>query len=275
MPTIHHTAIIEPGTEIDDDVTIGPYCVIGPQVRLGAGTVLHNHVTLSGLTTIGFDNEIFPFAVLGAAPQDLKFDGEPTRTIIGDRNQIREHATIHRGTIGGGGVTRIGDDNLLMVAAHVAHDCHVHDHTVIANSVMLAGHVIVHSGASIGGGAGIHHFATVGRLSFVGALGRISKDVPPFMMVEGHPAIVRAVNTMGLVRRGFPERTIDALKIAHRMLYRDGQPANEAMEELEERYPHIPEIQELIGAVRRSGQGTYGRFREILRRDNKFRAPAR
>lgn len=275
MSTIHQTAIIEPGAEIDDDVTIGPYCVIGPQVRVGAGTVMHNHVTVSGNTTIGFDNEIFPYVVLGAAPQDLKFDGEPTRVVIGDRNQIREHVTVHRGTATGGGVTRVGDDNLIMVGCHVAHDCHLHNHIVMANQVMLAGHVVIHSAASLGGGVGVHHFATIGRLSFVGGMARVSKDIPPFMIVEGHPAEVRAVNTMGLVRREFPEHVVDALKVAHRTLYRDRRPSDEAIVELEERYPHIPEVQELCGAIRRSGQGTYGRFREILRRDNKFRAPAR
>lgn len=275
MSNIHPTAIVDPGAEIDEDVTVGPYCVVGPQVRIGGGTVLHNHVTVTGLTSIGFDNEIFPFAVIGVAPQDLKYDGEPTRVVIGDRNQIREHATIHRGTPLGGGVTRVGDDNLLMVGVHVAHDCIVHSHTVIANSVMLAGHVVVHSGAGIGGGAGVHHFTTIGRLSFTAGMARVCKDVPPFMTVEGHPATVRAVNTVGLMRRGFPERTVDALKVAHRILFRDGLAMNEALAELESRYPHIPEVQELCGAVRRAGEGTYGRFRETLRQDNKYKAPAR
>ena len=275
MTTIHPTAIIDPRAEIDEDVTIGPYCVIGPSVRIGAGTVLHNQVTISGMTTIGFDNEIFPYCVIGSVPQDLKYDGEQTRVIIGDRNQIREHVTIHRGTPMGGGVTRVGDDNLFMVGVHIAHDCIVHGHTILANNVMLAGHVVVHSGAGIGGGAGIHHFATVGRLSFVGAMGRISKDVPPFMIVEGNPPAVRSLNTIGLMRRGFPERTMDALKDAYKTLYRSNLTMKEAMAELESRYPHIPEVRELCGAIRRSGEGAFGRFRETLRQDNKFRTHAR
>ncbi len=194
MTQIHPTAIIHPSAEIEDSVLVGPHSVIGPEVVIGAGTILHNHVTIQSLTTIGRDNMIYPFAVLGADPQDRKWDGERATCQIGDCNCIREHVTIHRGTGNGGGVTTIGSDNLIMVAAHIAHDCRLGDHITIANQVMLAGHVRVEDGASAGGGAGIHHFVTIGTCAFVGGLARITRDVPPFMIVEGNPAEVRAIN---------------------------------------------------------------------------------
>ncbi|MHC4220640.1 MAG: acyl-ACP--UDP-N-acetylglucosamine O-acyltransferase, partial [Planctomycetota bacterium] len=203
MPTIHPTAIVDATADIADTATIGPYCVIGPEVTVGPGTVLHNHVIIQSLTSIGADNRIYPYTVLGADPQDRKFRGERAYCIIGDRNRIREHVTVHRGTDNGGTVTSIGDDNLIMVAAHIAHDCRIADHVTIANQVMLAGHVRVEDGANIGGGAGVHHFVTVGTCCFVGGLARITRDVRPFMIVEGNPADVRAVNSIAMNRRNY------------------------------------------------------------------------
>src|SRR5687767_4503183 len=182
MATVHDTAIIDPTAHLADDVLVGPYCVIGPDVQIGEGTVLHNHVAIQSFTSIGRENVFYPFSVIGADPQDRKFHGERTRLKIGDRNKILEHVTIHRGTGNGGGLTRVGNDNLIMVAVHIAHDCILGDDICIANQVMLAGHVTIEDGANIGGGAGLHHFTTVGSCAFVGGLARITKDVPPFMI---------------------------------------------------------------------------------------------
>jgi UDP-N-acetylglucosamine acyltransferase len=170
MATIHPTAIIDPSAQLADDVVIGPYCVVGSHVVIGAGSVLQNHVTIQANTIIGRDNVFYPFSVIGADPQDRKFRGERTMLIMGDGNRIREHVTIHRGTGNGGGETRIGDNNLIMVAVHIAHDCCLGNDICIANQVMLAGHVTIEDGANIGGGAGLHHFTTVGSCAFVGGL---------------------------------------------------------------------------------------------------------
>ena len=172
MATIDPTAIVDPSAKIASSAVVGPYCVIGPDVTIGARTRLHNHVTIQALTTLGEGNEVYPFSVLGADPQDRKFHGERTICEIGDRNKIREHVTVHRGTANGGSVTRIGNDNLIMVAAHIAHDCILGHDVCIANQVMLAGHVRVEQAANIGGGAGVHHFTTVGAYAFVGGLRR-------------------------------------------------------------------------------------------------------
>ncbi len=270
MAKIHPTAIVDPSARIAESVQIGPCCVVGPDVSIGAGTVLHNHVTVQTLTTIGRDNEIYPFAVLGADPQDRKFRGEQADCIIGDRNRIREHVTIHRGTRNGGGVTTIGSDNLIMVAAHIAHDCQVADHTTIANQVMLAGHVRVEEGANIGGGAGIHHFVTVGTCSFVGGLARITRDVPPFMIVEGNPAEVRAVNSIALSRREYPPEHIEAVKDAFRRLFRDNDAAmGEKLTDLRCRYRHISAVTALCDALAAAANGVYGRALELNRIDDK------
>ena len=185
--TIHETAAVHSSATLDPGVEVGPYCVIGPNVVIGAGCTLLDHVSIQRDTVIGEGNAFHPYCVIGGDPQDRKYDSEETMCQIGDGNEIREHVTIHRGTANGGSVTTIGNGNLLMVGSHVAHDCRIGNEVVIANQVMLAGHVYIEDGASIGGGAGIHHFATIGSCSFVGGLARISRDVPPFMIVEGIP----------------------------------------------------------------------------------------
>ena len=276
MPTIHPTAIVDPSASVANSVKIGPYCVIGPEITLGEGTVLHNHVIIHALTTLGEDNEVYPFAVLGADPQDRKFQGERAHCVIGDRNRIREHVTIHRGTRNGGGVTRIGNDNLIMVAAHIAHDCHVGDGITIANQVMLAGHVRVEDGANIGGGAGVHHFATVGTCSFVGGMARISKDVPPFMIVEGNPAEVRAVNSIGMARQGHPPEHVEALRDAFRRLFRDNDAGTaQKLGSLRRTYPHIGPVIRLCDALAAAADGVHGRALELTRLDNKRAVVAR
>lgn len=270
MPNIHPTALVDPSCEIESSVTIGPYCVLGPNVRLGRGTVLHNHVIIPELTTLGEDNEVYPCAVIGADPQDRKFRGERSQCFIGDRNQIREHVTIHRGTGNGGGVTRIGNENLIMVAAHIAHDCQVASHTTIANQVMLAGHVHVEEGASLGGGAGVHHFATVGACCFVGAMARIAKDVPPYMIVEGHPAEVRAVNSIAMHRRGFDPTHIESMKEVFRRLWRDNHTAmHEKIPDIRREFRGVRSIAQLCDALEASARGVHGRALECQRLDDK------
>lgn len=270
MTRIHPTAIIDPAADVAATAEIGPYCVIGPEVVIGDRCRLHNHVTVQALTTIGAENDIYPHAVIGADPQDRKFAGERAVCEIGDRNCIREHVTIHRGTGNGGGITRLGNDNLIMVAAHIAHDCHLGDHIVIANQVMLAGHVRVEERASIGGGAGLHHFTTVGAYSFVGGLARITKDVPPFMIVEGSPAEVRAINSIALVRGGFDQASIDAVKDAFKRLYRDnGAAMADKIVRLRDEYSSVPAIQRLCQFLEASAEGMHGRAAEIRRPDDK------
>jgi len=268
--TIHPTAIIDPSATIHDTVEIGPWCVIGPGVELGEGTRLLNHVTVQRDTVIGRANRFYPYSVIGVDPQDRKYDGERTTCEIGDGNEIREHVTIHRGTGNGGGVTTIGDRNLLMVGSHVAHDCRIRNETVIANQVMLAGHVEVQDFASIGGGAGIHHFATIGTCSFVGGLARISRDVPPYMIVEGHPAEVRAVNAVALSRRGYEESHVDAIKDAFRRNFRSNGSTSEQLGLLRAEYASVPAVQVLCDALDASAGGTHGRALEACRADDKW-----
>lgn len=297
MRSIHPTAIIDAHAEIGDNVEIGPYCVIGPYVEIGSGSRLLNHVNISGPTTIGTDNTIYPFSVIGADPQDLKFHGEASPCIIGDRNVIREHVTIHRGTEVGGGVTRVGSDNLIMVAAHIAHDCTVGSHCVIANQVMVGGHAVIEDCVNIGGGAGIHHYTTIGTLAFVGGLCRVKKDVPPYMKVEGDPVEVRGINTIALTRRCFSEHEINALKDAYKRLFMhprsngaarngtasqsNGTKAGRALvmsdriEELLSEYKDFAAVVRLCESLRSAASGVHGRSRELIREDSKFATPVK
>jgi UDP-N-acetylglucosamine acyltransferase len=270
MPTVHPTAIVDPSSHLDKGVSVGPYCVIGPNVRIGAGSVLHNHVTIQRDTEIGCENVIYPFTVIGGDPQDRKYAGEPTVLIIGDRNQIRELVTIHRGTGNGGGTTRLGSDNLIMGTVHIAHDCIIGDHVIMANNVMLAGHIRIEDGANIGGGVGIHHFATVGTCAFVGGMARVPKDVPPYLVVEGSPAEPRKVNEVLLTRRGVPALHVEALKDAFKRLYRDnGAPISEKVVDLRREYAGIPEIVHLCDSLDASARGVHGRALETRRTDDK------
>lgn len=301
MTNIHSTAIVDPSAQLADDVHVGPYCVIGPDVVIGAGTVLHNHATVACLTTIGENNIIYPFTVVGADPQDRKFHGEHATCIIGNNNSIREHVTIHRGTENGGGVTRLGSNNLIMVGSHIAHDCSLGDDICIANQVMLAGHVRIEDGANIGGGAGVHHFATIGACAFVGGLARITKDVPPFMIVEGNPAEVRAINSIAMTRRGYSPEHIEAMKHAFKKLFRENGTKNSAaakpahsgvggdvadrrygsdagagpsamtekIADLREMYAQVPAVIRLCDALDAAAIGVHGRARELSRPDDK------
>ena len=232
---IHPTAIVQAGAQLDASVTIGPYTVIGPHVRIGAGTEVGAHCVIQGHTCIGQDNHIYPFASLGAAPQDKKYAGEPTQLQIGDRNTIREFCTFNTGTVQDRGITQIGDDNWIMAYVHIAHDCIVGQHTILANNATLAGHVRVGDWAIIGGLTGIHQYTQVGAHVMAGFASHISQDVPPFMMVDGNPLAGRGCNLEGLRRRGFSAERIATVKHMHRLLYRQGltlQAARQAIAEL-------------------------------------------
>ncbi len=219
---IHPTALVAAGAELAADVTVGPYTVIGAQVRIGAGSSVGAHCVIEGDTAIGANNRIFQFASLGAAPQDKKYAGEPTRLVIGDGNTIREFCTLNLGTAQDKGVTTIGNDNWIMAYVHIAHDCVVGDHTILANNATLAGHVRVDDWAIIGGLTGVHQFTQVGAHVMAGFASHISQDVPPFMMVDGNPLAVRGLNLEGLRRRGFAPERLAAIKQMHRLLYRQG-----------------------------------------------------
>jgi len=261
---IHSTAVVSKEARIGSHVEIGPYSVIGPDVTIGEGTQVGPQVIIDGVTTIGENNRIFGQANLGGAPQDLSYEGEPTRLEIGDRNTIREFVTINRGTVKGGGLTRTGSDCLLMACCHVAHDCEIGDGAMLANNVLLAGHVEVCGGAIINGAAAAHQFVTIGRNAYVGGLTRMVQDVPPFMVQEGHPSRVRKVNIVGLERAGHSREEIGELRQAFRRIYRSGEPRSSVLDELEgEKNGAL--VTELIASLRNTELGSKGRYRETLR----------
>ncbi len=262
---IHPTAIIDPKAEIADDVEIGPFCVINGHVKIGGGTRLLNNVSLLNRTTIGKHNVIYPFAVIGGKPQDLKYKGEETELLIGDHNTLREFVTINIGTIGGGGITKLGSANLLMAGCHIAHDCDLGDHIIIANNVLLAGHVKVDDWVGMSAYVGLHHFLSVGRHAFIGGYTRANVDIPPYMIVNGIPMSVVAPNAVGLKRRGFSDDQLMALKEAHRLIWRSGLPKSEAMTIVEQRYATQPDVRILLDALRATDRGRKGRARELLR----------
>ncbi len=265
MPQIHPLALVETGAQLAADVVVGPFAYIGPSVTLGPGCVVHHHATLEGDTVAGAGNHFFPYCTVGAAPQDLKYRGGRCRLILGDRNCIRENVTLHIGTEDGGGLTRIGHDNLLMVNVHVAHDCQIGDRCIIANNVMLAGHIEVQDGAVISGAVAVHHFVTVGQYSFIGGVSGVVHDVPPFLVVNGHPAGVRGVNRVGLRRKGYNEQQLEPLKTAYRMLFKESAPLSTQMRRVAELFPDHSDIATLLAFIQRSAQGKFGRYRESLR----------
>ncbi|ALT77873.1 acyl-ACP--UDP-N-acetylglucosamine O-acyltransferase [Paucibacter sp. KCTC 42545] len=220
MSLIHPTAIIDPAAQLDSSVAVGAYTLIGPHVRIGAGTVVGPHCVIEGRTSIGACNKIFQFNSIGAVPQDMKYAGEPTELVIGDRNTFREFCTINLGTAQDEGVTRLGSDNLLMAYVHIAHDVRLGSHIVLANNATLAGHVHVGDWATIGGLSGVHQFVKIGAHAMVGFQGHVAQDVPPFMTVDGNPLAARAVNAVGLKRRGFSAERIAVIKQIHKRLYR-------------------------------------------------------
>jgi UDP-N-acetylglucosamine acyltransferase len=222
MAQVHATAIVDPKAELDPSVTVGPYAVIGAHVRIGAGSSIGAHCVLDGHTTIGRDNRIFQFASVGAPPQDKKYGGEPTRLEIGNGNTIREFVTINTGTVQDAGVTRLGDDNWIMAYVHIAHDCQLGSHLILANAVQLAGHVHLGDWVFLGGLSGVHQFVRVGAHAMTGFQTRLAQDVPPFVTAAGNPAQAQGVNQEGLRRRGYSPERIGAVKQMHKLLYRQG-----------------------------------------------------
>ena len=222
MGLIHATAIIDPGAELAESVAVGPYAVVGAGVQVGEGSTIGAHAVIEGPTRIGRDNRVFAHASLGGAPQDMKYRGEPTRLVIGDRNTIREFCTFNRGTVQDGGVTRVGNDNWIMAYVHLAHDVQLGDHTILANNATLAGHVHVGDWVIVGGLTGVHQFCHIGAHAMTGFQSHVAQDIPPFMMAAGNPLAVRGFNVEGLRRRGFTAERIAQVKQIHRLLYRDG-----------------------------------------------------
>jgi UDP-N-acetylglucosamine acyltransferase len=222
MTQIHATAVVAPQAELAADVVVGPYAVIGPHVRIGAGSHIGAHCVVEGHTTLGANNRVFQFASLGAAPQDKKYAGEPTRLSLGDGNTVREFVTINTGTVQDGGLTSLGDDNWIMAYVHIAHDCHLGSHTIIANATQLGGHVQVGDWAFLGGLSGVHQFVRVGAHAMTGFQTRLSQDLPPYVTAAGNPASATGINAEGLRRRGFGAERIAQVKQMHRLLYRQG-----------------------------------------------------
>ena len=241
MSLIHPTALIDPQAELAEGVQVGPYTVVGPHVRIGADTHIGAHCVVEGHTRIGRNNRIFQFASIGAAPQDKKYQGEPTRLDIGDGNTIREFVTINTGTVQDGGVTRLGDDNWIMAYVHIAHDCHLGNHTIIANATQLGGHVQVGDWAFLGGLSGVHQFVRVGAHAMTGFQTRLSQDLPPFVTAAGNPAEATGINAEGLRRRGFSAERIAQIKRLHRSLYRQGLTLAAARAEMEAQRGKLPE----------------------------------
>lgn len=229
---IHTSAVIDPSAELDTEVEVGPYAVIGPGVRIGRGTRIGPHAVLRGPTDIGTYNRIFQFASVGEDPQDTKYGGEQTRLVIGDRNVIREFTTLHRGTVQDAGVTRVGDDNLLMAYTHVAHDCQIGSHVIMANAASLAGHVHVQDWAILGGFTIVHQFCRIGAHCFSAMGSVVTRDVPPYVMVSGHPAEPRGINVEGLRRHGFDAATVARIKSGYRALYKSGRKLEDALGEM-------------------------------------------
>ena len=245
-------AIVSGEAELAADVSVGPFSIIGPQVQIGPRTVVGPHVVINGPTTIGADNRIFQFASIGDAPQDKKYQGEPTRLQIGDHNVFRESCTVNRGTAHDQGVTRIGSDNLFMAYAHVAHDCVVGNHTVFANCAALGGHVEIGDWAILGGLTAVHQFTKIGAHAFLGGGAIVTRDVPPYVMVAGNPAVPHAVNSEGLKRRGFTEEQIRHIRDAYRIVYRSDLKLAEALARLAPQADGRPEIRAFVDFIHAS-----------------------
>lgn len=254
MVDIHSTAIVEEGAILEDGVKIGPYCIVGKDVVIKKGTILQSHVVVEGITEIGENNTIYSFVSIGKANQDLKYKGEPTKTIIGNNNSIREFVTIHRGT-DDRWETRIGNGNLLMAYVHIAHDVIVGDDCILANNVTLAGHVVVDSHAIIGGLTPVHQFTRIGSYCMVGGASAVNQDICPFVLAEGNKATIRGLNSIGLRRRGFTDEQLSNLKKAYRILFRQNLPLKDALEELEKDFSEDKNIMYLVDFIKNSNRG--------------------
>jgi UDP-N-acetylglucosamine acyltransferase len=252
---IHATAIVHPNAQIGDQVSIGPYAVIGEHVKIGDGTWIGPHSVIEGWTTIGRENKIYQFASVGAEPQDLKFHGEQTTLTLGDRNLVREFVTIHRGTEDGGGKTVIGSDSLFMAYSHVAHDCQIGNHVILANAATLAGHVEIDDFAILGGLTAVHQFVRVGSHVMVSGGSMVAQDVPPFTIAQGDRAKTIGINSVGLKRRGFTDEAIRAIKNAYRLMYRSEMKQEEALAQIAAEYGSVPEVIAFADFIRASKRG--------------------
>jgi UDP-N-acetylglucosamine acyltransferase len=250
MPQIHPTAIVAPGATLAEDVSIGPYCVVGEEVVLGAGVTLIAHIVVDGRTTIGEKTRIFPFASIGLEPQDLKYRGEKSRLVIGRHNTIREHVTMNPGTEGGGMVTRVGDRGLFMVGAHVAHDCQIGDHVIMANNATLAGHVVVEDYALLGGLSAVHQFVRIGQHAMIGGMSGVERDVIPYGQVMGDRARLSGLNIIGMQRRGFSREDIQTLRSAYQFLFSADGTFNDRVTEMAERFGGVAPVDDLIAFIR-------------------------
>jgi len=258
-------AVVDSRAEIDEGVEIGPFCVVGPDVRIGRDTRLLNGVTLMGDVTLGRSNVVYPGAVIGGEPQDLSYQGTSTQVVIGDHNVIREGVTINRATEKEDGVTVIGDHNYFMACSHIAHDCRVGSYVVLANAVLLGGHVHVDDHASLSGEVAVHHYARIGRYAFVGGLSRVLHDVPPYMLADGSPSRPRCINVVALKRNGFSAEAIACLAEAHRLLYRAKVGLEHSHELLASNQRLLPEVDEVLAFIRDQNGGRHGRARERMR----------
>jgi UDP-N-acetylglucosamine acyltransferase len=255
MSRIHPTAIVDSRAELDGEVEVGPFSVIGAGVRIGKASKIHSHAAIQGRTTLGQGNVVFPFATVGSAPQDLKYRGEPSELIIGDRNTIREYVSLNPGTSGGGMVTRVGDQNLLMMYCHIAHDCSVGNRNVIANGATLGGHVTIEDLVIVGGLVGIHQFVRIGTGALLGAGSMVSKDVPPYCNATGDRARLRGLNIEGLKRRGVDKSIIDAIRKAYRIAFNSKLRTEDALQTIRRELPPIPEIDKFASFIAQSQRG--------------------
>ena len=255
MSKLHSTAIIDPRAELDSGVEVGPYCVIGAGVKIGRGSKLQSHVAIQGHTKLGEGNVVFPFATVGSVPQDLKYQGEPSELVIGNRNTIREYVSLNPGTAGGGMITRVGDQNLLMMYCHIAHDCIVGNRNVIANGATLGGHVVIEDFVIVGGLVGIHQFVRIGTGAILGAGSMVSKDVPPYCNATGDRAKLHGLNVEGLKRRGFDKAVIEAIHKAYRIAFHSKLSTAVALIKIKQELPSIPEIDKFVSFIADSQRG--------------------
>jgi UDP-N-acetylglucosamine acyltransferase len=255
MKRVHPTAIVDPRAELDSEVEVGPYSVIGAGVRIGKGTKIHSHAAIQGRTTMGEGNVVFPFATVGSVPQDLKYRGEPSELVIGDRNTIREYVSLNPGTTGGGMMTRVGNHNLLMMYCHIAHDCSVGNRNVIANGATLGGHVTIEDFVIVGGLVGIHQFVRIGTGAILGGGSMVSKDVPPYCNATGDRARLRGINLEGLKRRGVDKPVIDTIRKAYRIAFQSKLRTEEALQTIRRELPPIPEVEKFVSFIAESPRG--------------------